>query len=118
MKFRRIAPMLGVTNMEASSEFWTNLGFEVGFTNGDPTCFAILRKDDVEIHLKVDPDRAGGAHCHILMEGLEEFQNQFTGRVLQPMREQSWGLRDMVVSDPDGNTIEMAERLRAKSDSA
>ncbi len=107
----RAAPQLAFTDLDRALRFWTtDLFFEVTFVNASPLCFAILTNGEAVIHLKVDPERAGQGHCHLLAEDLEQFADQFGGPVLQPLTEQSWGLRDLLVADPDGNTIELAER--------
>ena len=92
--------------MKRALEFWTGtLGFAVTFTNGDPVCFAILHRDGVDMHIGLDPEAAGYGHCHTSVEPL------LAGvTVKQPPRLQAWGLRDILVCDPDGNTLEIAER--------
>ena len=84
------------------------------FTNGSPVCFAIVRRDEAEVHLDVRPKAAGQCHCHILVEGIDEFYRACeTGGVTikQPLKVQSWGLRDMMIADPDGNTMEIDEAV-------
>ena len=115
VKFGRVAPQFGVKDIQKAIDFWVEaLGFEVTFANGNPVCFSVLKKDDSEIHIKLDPERAGKGHCHILVEGLDDFFKayQATGhKVIQPPKLQSWGMKDAVLADSDGNTVEVAERI-------
>ena len=113
VRFGRIAPGFFVRDIQEAIDFWTGkLGFELTFTNGDPLCFAIVRRDDAELHLGLRPEAAGQGHCHIIVEGIDElYRACATGGVTikQAPKVQSWGLRDMIVADPDGNTVEIGE---------
>ena len=114
--FRRIVPGMHVSDMERALEFWVDkLGFVVAFTNGDPVSFAIVNRDEVDIHIEVKPEAAGHGHCHIVIDGvddLHEFCLAAGITVQQPPRDQSWGLRDMLICDPDGNTLEIGEPVQ------
>lgn len=113
--FGRVAPSFYVSDLPRAIAFWTDqLGFEVKFTNGDPVSFAVVGRDAAEVHLSVDPERAGQCHCHIMVEGLEDLSAALTAKgtkIRQPLKKQSWGLQDMVLIDPDGNTLEIAEPI-------
>ncbi|MGE4003204.1 MAG: VOC family protein, partial [Planctomycetaceae bacterium] len=88
------------------------LGFRVVFTNGDPISFAVIRQGDAELHLGVEPARAGSSHVHMLVDNLDSVSGRLQAagvRVKQPPKLQPWGLRDLVVADPDGNTFELAQ---------
>jgi catechol 2,3-dioxygenase-like lactoylglutathione lyase family enzyme len=111
--FSRVAPSIYVCDIARSLEFYCSiLGFSVVFTNGSPLSFAVLRRDEASIHLCVRPESAGSCHAHIMLSDLDSFYNKLisTGVIVrQPPKVQSWGLRDIVIADPDGNTFEFAE---------
>jgi catechol 2,3-dioxygenase-like lactoylglutathione lyase family enzyme len=111
--FGRITPSIYVHDMQRALPFYCDLlGFSVVFTNGSPVSFAVLRKDAAHIHLSVRPDFAGSCHAHIMLTDLDSFYRKLVDAhvgVSQPPKMQSWGLRDIVVADPDGNTFEFAE---------
>ena len=111
--FGRVAPSIYVCDIARSLEFYCSiLGFSVVFTNGSPLSFAVLRQDFAFIHLCVRPESAGSCHAHIMLSDLDSFYNKLISSgaiVRQPPKVQSWGLRDIVVADPDGNTFEFAE---------
>ena len=113
MKFGRVAPSIYVRNITRALEFYRDiLGFSVIFTNGSPVSFAVLRQDMAYIHLCLQPDAAGSCHAHIMLSDLDSFYNQLISAgivVRQQPKAQPWGLRDIVVADPDGNTFEFAE---------
>ncbi len=112
--FHRAVPGLHVSDMKRALEFWTGtLGFAVTFTNGDPVCFAILHRDGVDMHIGLDPEAAGYGHCHMSVDSVDRLYERCLAAgvtVKQPPRLQAWGLRDILVCDPDGNTLEIAER--------
>jgi catechol 2,3-dioxygenase-like lactoylglutathione lyase family enzyme len=115
MAFGRVAPSIYVCDMARSLEFYGNvLGFSVVFTNGSPLSFAVLRQDDAFVHLSLRPGSAGSCHAHIMLSDLDSFYEKLirSGAIIrQPPKVQSWGLRDIVVADPDGNTFEFAEPI-------
>ena len=113
VKFGRVAPSIYVRDITRALEFYRdNLGVSVVVTNGAPVSFAVLRQDVAYIHLCLQPETAGSCHAHIMLSDLDSFYNKLTGAgivVRQQPRAQPWGLRDIVVADPDGNTFEFAE---------
>jgi len=51
-RFGRAAPTIGVKDLSRARPFYeTVLGFEAVFTNGEPAVFAIMVRDDAEVHL-------------------------------------------------------------------
>jgi catechol 2,3-dioxygenase-like lactoylglutathione lyase family enzyme len=113
--FGRVAPNIYVSDLQRSLAFWTGqFGFEVKFTNGEPVSFAVVVRDAAEVHLSVNPDRAGTCHCHILVAGLNDLFRTLSANgtpIKQSLKKQPWGLQDIVVADPDGNTLEIAEPI-------
>ncbi len=111
--FGRVAPTIPVTEMDRALRFYRDtLGFAVAFTNGDPVCFAALTQGAAQLHLEVQPQKAGSSHAHILVDDLDavhELLLRAGADVRQPPQVQEWGLRDIVIADPDGNTFEIAE---------
>jgi catechol 2,3-dioxygenase-like lactoylglutathione lyase family enzyme len=111
--FGRVAPSIYVRDLQRSLDFYCDiLGFSVVFTNGSPICIAILKRDAANLNLCLQPERAGLCHAHILLDDLDSFYAVLLGarvEVRQPPKVQEWGLRDIVVADPDGNTFEFAE---------
>jgi catechol 2,3-dioxygenase-like lactoylglutathione lyase family enzyme len=111
--FGRIAPGVPVADMDRALWFYRDvLGFEVKFTNGDPVSFAVMKQGDAELHLGIERGKAGFLHAHLMVDDLDlvyERLQRAGANVRQPPTVQPWGLRDVVVADPDGNTFEIAE---------
>lgn len=111
--FGRVAPTVPMADIERSLRFYRDLlGFEVQFTNGEPVSFAVLKQGGAELHLEVQPGKAGSLHVHLMVDDLDpvfERLQQAGAAIRQPPQVQPWGLRDMVVEDPDGNTFEIAQ---------
>ncbi|HZZ42416.1 MAG TPA: VOC family protein [Tepidisphaeraceae bacterium] len=111
--FGRVAPSIPVSDMNLALRFYCDvLGFTVAFTNGDPVSFAVVDQGDAQLHLSVQPAKAGSSHAHLMVDdvdGVYERLRQAAVVVRQPPKVQPWGLRDLVVADPDGNTFEVAE---------
>ena len=114
-RFGRVAPTIPVRNIDRALGFYRDvLGFEVSFTNGAPISFSAIKQGQAELHLRVDPGRASATHVHLMVDNLDDVYqalNQAGAKILQPPMLQPWGLRDLVVIDPDGNSFEIAESV-------
>jgi catechol 2,3-dioxygenase-like lactoylglutathione lyase family enzyme len=111
--FGRVAPTIPVTDIDHALRFYRDvLGFVVAFTNGDPVSFAVIKQGDAQLHLGVQPGKAGSMHAHLMVDDLDGIHNALRQAgipIRQPPTIQPWGLRDLVVADPDGNSFEIAE---------
>lgn len=108
-EFRRVVPDLPVRDMAAAVRFWTEtMGFRALFLNGDPPVYAVVGRDEVEIALHREQARAGHARCYVKVSNVESAYEELRGkgvRVLNELSPQSYGLKDFVIADPDGNQI-------------
>jgi catechol 2,3-dioxygenase-like lactoylglutathione lyase family enzyme len=113
--FGRVAPTIPVRDLSRALHFYEGvLGFRVAFTNGDPVSFAVVKQGDAEFHLSVQPAKAGSSHVHVMvddLDGVYERLQKARVTVKQPPKLQPWGLRDIVIADPDGNTFEVAQSV-------
>jgi len=113
-KFGRVAPTIPVADMNRALRFYCDvMGFAVTFTNGSPVCFAVIKQGDAELHVGLQPGKAGSLHAHLMVDELDPVYKrlqQADAAIRQAPRIQEWGLRDIVIADPDGNTFEVAER--------
>jgi catechol 2,3-dioxygenase-like lactoylglutathione lyase family enzyme len=118
--FGRVAPSIPVADIQRAIQFYRDvLGFKVSFTNGEPVSFAVMSQGGAELHLGVQPGKAGSSHAHILVDDLDAVYQRLvrTGAtVRQAPQVQEWGLRDIVIADPDGNTFEIAEPVGESPD--
>lgn len=113
--FQRAIPTFSVSDVETALDFWIQImEFTVAFTKGNPVCFAILNRDTVDVHINLNPEAAGSGRCHIVVEGLDAvYESCMAGGITikQPPTVQSWGFRDLLICDSDGNTLEIAEDI-------
>ncbi|WJI16775.1 VOC family protein [Pseudoxanthomonas winnipegensis] len=115
--FGRIAPTLPVADIARALAFYVGvMGFAKTFENGTPVGFVILKKDAAELHLSLDrshkPDPRNLAH--LLVDdaaGLYAHLQQADIRIIKALRDADYGLRGFVFADPDGNRIDVGQRL-------
>jgi len=116
-RFLNARPHLEVADVARSIEFYGQaFGFAVRHSMGDPPVHAILDKDGVTVTLaRMDPPTVLSiAACFIDLEGVDELFAHCTAHGLDVRSEPTdrpWGLRDLVVADPDGNLIAFGERI-------
>lgn len=111
----RVIPLLHMTNSAATEEFYCRqLGFTLAFAfrPGDgrlDPCYMGVMREGVELHLSSHAgDSAAGSAVNIRAIDVDELHREFVGRGV-PIQvgpvDQTWGLREMYVRDPDGNSI-------------
>ena len=113
-------PAMPVRDVPRAIAFYQEkLGFTPVHQDGG---FAVLRRDEVEIHLweanspgtpGAEPHLAGSASCRVEVMGLRELyaELQATG-VIHPngaLTRQEWGVDDFATLDADGNLIAFYE---------
>jgi catechol 2,3-dioxygenase-like lactoylglutathione lyase family enzyme len=114
--FGRIAATIAVTDMARALHLFVDLvGMEKTFENGDPPCFAILRRDAAELHLTLVRAHVAGEHnvAHLLVDDARRLHDQLVAhgvRIVKGLRDAPYGLRDFVFADPDGNRIDVGEQ--------
>ncbi|HEX6837707.1 MAG TPA: glyoxalase superfamily protein [Polyangia bacterium] len=118
VRLGRVAPMLFVRDIARAMRFYGDVfGLAKTFENGDPVAFVILKRDDAEVHLTRVPDHVGCAEnvMHMIVHGVDELYRRCQAadgaRIVKPLRDAPWGLRTFVVADPDGNCIDIGERI-------
>jgi catechol 2,3-dioxygenase-like lactoylglutathione lyase family enzyme len=115
--FGRIAAAVPVGDIPRALRFYQDiLGMTVTFTNGDPTGFVILKKDAAELHLTLVKGHRAGLHnvAHLLVAdaaALHEHLVSHGVRIVKGLRDADYGLRGFVMADPEGNRIDVGQRL-------
>lgn len=124
-------PSLPVSDIERGVTFYRDtLGFTVGYRDDE---FAIVNRDDVEIHLWAATDEdwhtedesspvvsgaesfiAGTASCRVGVEAVDELHAWLHPHGIihpnAPLRDTEYGTREFTVLDPDHNAIAFFER--------
>lgn len=117
IKFGRVAPMICVRDIQIACDFYLRvLGFSKVFENGSPVGFMVLKKDDAEIHLsqKRDhvPSTANVAHIFVSDAAALYAACEAHGiRIVKRLMDKDYGQRAFVFADPDGNRIDIGERI-------
>jgi catechol 2,3-dioxygenase-like lactoylglutathione lyase family enzyme len=105
---RPAPPVLAVADVEGAASWWTDhLGFAVEFRNlrtDEPTNYAVVTRDDVEVHLARREEISDRRRSEIVVTVLD--LDALAGELL----DRSAGVHrlstgDLVVRDPDGNRI-------------
>jgi uncharacterized glyoxalase superfamily protein PhnB len=136
MKFADVTPNLVVSNVERSLAFYRDiLGFSPVATVPDapPFAFAWLQRDGVSVFLNSvasvredHPELAarpvgGTATMFMVLEagtvadGVDALfaSVQAGARIVMPLKDQFYGMREFALEDPDGYVIVFAQRLPA-----
>jgi catechol 2,3-dioxygenase-like lactoylglutathione lyase family enzyme len=117
IRFGRVAAMLPVTDMQRATAFYCGvLGFAKTFENGNPVGFMILERDDAELHLTLQKDHRA-VHfnvAHMMVDNVDALHDACKThglRIVKGLRDHDYGLRAFVFEDPDGNRIDVGQRI-------
>lgn len=115
----RVAPVLPVRDVGPAAEYYERcLGFVRGYVNadGDLPVYAILIRDGVAIHLKLDRTgaSAGTGGCHFMVTDADALHLEYLGRearIVKDLETHAYGLKDFIVADLDGNRLDFGSPL-------
>jgi catechol 2,3-dioxygenase-like lactoylglutathione lyase family enzyme len=117
IRFGRIAAMLPVKDIERACDFYTKvLGFTKVFENGSPVGFMILKRDQAELHLTLQPNHKPAPFnvAHMMVDDVDALHAicQRQGlRIIKSIQDKDYGLRAFVFEDPDGNRIDVGQPI-------
>lgn len=115
IRFGRIAAMLPVKDINKAHDFYTKvLGFQKTFENGNPVGFMILKRDQGELHLTLQPghNAADFNVAHMLVDDVDALHTickQVGARIIKSLQNKDYGLRAFVFEEPDGNRIDVGQ---------
>jgi uncharacterized glyoxalase superfamily protein PhnB len=113
-KLGSVTPIFQVSNLQRGIDFYRRvMGFEVGWTWGAPPDRASLCRDGVEIMLEVEREPRT-SHVYLQVNGVDGYFEQVVrdgARVVVPLADRVYGMRDGRISDPDGNHIGLGEAI-------
>jgi len=120
-RFKQLVPVLHMANADTAEEFYCGqLGFRLVFsvpasaTERDP-CYMGVEREGFLVDLSSHAgDGVVGAVIYFVVDDVDELHREFVGRGvpihLAPV-DQTWGMREMYVHDPDGNCVRFGHRL-------
>jgi catechol 2,3-dioxygenase-like lactoylglutathione lyase family enzyme len=117
IRFGRIAAMLPVKDIERACDFYTKiLGFTKVFENGSPVGFMILKKDQAELHLTLQPNHKPAPFnvAHMMVDDVDALNaicERQGLRIIKSIQDKDYGLRAFVFEDPDGNRIDVGQPI-------
>jgi GNAT superfamily N-acetyltransferase/catechol 2,3-dioxygenase-like lactoylglutathione lyase family enzyme len=109
MKFRHAVPILYSSNVLKSIHYYTEiLGFENSWNWGTPPTFGGASKDGVEIFFCENGQGNPGTWLSVFVDNVDEFYTTIKAKganILSAPKTMEWGVREMLVEDPDGHKI-------------
>jgi len=130
MKFQKLTPNLVVRDVAASLEFYRSvLGFQPAITvpehppyvfgsvtSGGGEIFFNDRKAVAEDYPPLGARPAGGAlTLFVEVEGIEEILaavKASKAKIVMPLKQQFYGMREFAFEDPEGWIVTIAERVK------
>ena len=113
-KLSSVSPIFQVSNLQRGIDFYTRvMGFELGRTWGTPPDRASLCRDAIEITLEVEREPRS-SHVYLQVKGVDSYFDRVTAagaKVVVPLDDRVYGMRDGRISDPDGNHVGLGESL-------
>ena len=110
-----LAPILNVSDWDASAAWFAKLGFRIGFTwpedSDSPTGFGSVLWGDVRIFVCVDAQGGRGEHgvwISIFVDDVDAVYARCQREGLEVTREpvdEVWGVREFHVRHPDGHVF-------------
>jgi uncharacterized glyoxalase superfamily protein PhnB len=94
------------------------LGFVEQFRMGDPASYAIADRGAVSIQLlpaERSPETRGHAQVYVFVSNVDALHEELKGRgcpIEMAPADQSYGMREMAVRDPDGNRIAFGQEIK------
>ena len=109
--FDTVIPILNVQNLAASFDYYVNkLGFTKEWDHGDPPDFGCMSRGDSRIFVCQGALGQPGMWLAIYVtdiDGLYEEYKNTGAMILDPPTNMSFGMRVMVVGDPDGHRLRL-----------
>jgi predicted enzyme related to lactoylglutathione lyase len=112
-RLMQIAPAFAVRDMDAMIGFYGKaLGFETRYKSD---VYAVLQSGDAQLHLYPERDgfQAGQSNAYIFVQGVDAIfeKARTSAKIVHPIADKEYGLRDFLMQDPEGNRIGIAERV-------
>ena len=113
MIFKTTVPILYSTDVVKSVNYYVDiLGFENKWEWGNPTDFGGVSKNSVEIYFCLNGMGHPGTWLCLLVDDVDAYHDTIKAKgakILSPPETMEWGLREMIVEDPDGHKIRFGQ---------
>jgi len=119
-RFEGVTPILNVKNVPASLDHYVRvLGFTKDWDWGEPPTFASVSRGDVCIFFCEDGQGHPGTWMSVFVEDVDALYEEYRASgatIRRPPTNYPWGMREMLVEDPDGHCLRMGTGTEAPSD--
>ena len=113
MIFKNAVPILYSSDVLKSLTYYVEiLGFESSWDWGNPPTFGGVSKDSVEIFFCEKGQGNPGTWLSVMVDNVDEFYETIKARgakILAAPESMEWGMREMLVEDPDGHKIRFGQ---------
>jgi uncharacterized glyoxalase superfamily protein PhnB len=114
---KHVSPTLQVADMRRALTFFEGkLGFRCGFKLDDDLHpqipYAIVARDQVELHLQLSETGAGLSACYVTVDEVDSLYAEFQRAgvtITRSIEDSSYGMRDFNIVDADGNAISFGQ---------
>lgn len=108
-------PIFNVGSLRESQRYYREkLGFTVEWDHGDPPDFGAVVRDHAVLFLCQGCQGHPGGWIMMFTPNVDELHRELVERgaiIERPPTNMPWHLREMLVKDPDGNTMRFASRI-------
>jgi catechol 2,3-dioxygenase-like lactoylglutathione lyase family enzyme len=109
-------PILTVDNLAASTRYYRDkLGFKLDWDYGEPPDFASVSRGDGVLFMCQGCQGHPGAWTMLFTRDVDKLHDELRKRgatIKMAPTDMPWGLREMQVSDPDGNVLRFGSAIR------
>ena len=109
-------PILSVTDLSQALEYYERvLGFQVAWRWGEPPRLISICRDRVEVNLSQSSEgKPGVSKVYFQMAGVDAYYSHVStsgAKVVIPLADRPYGMRDFRVIDPGGNELSFGEAI-------
>lgn len=108
-------PILPAQDLDATEAFYRQIGFLSQGRYGD---YMILRRDSIELHFWLSPDRAlaEASSCYIRTHDVDRLHaalGEPPGTRITAPQDRPWGMREFYLMDPNGILLRIGQLISA-----
>lgn len=122
MKFESIIPILYSSDIEKSIHYYIDiLGFENSWKWNDPPTFGGINNGDVRLFFCKEGQGQRGTWFAVNVDDVDAYYETIKAKgakVINPPQSFEWGMREMLIEDPDGHQIRFGQGVAIRDKSA
>ena len=113
--FESLAAIFRVRDLPEALAYYTDvLGFEVGWTWGEPPTYASVCRDRVEINFgaPAEGETPSPSSVYVSVTNIDAYHDAILAKgatVTVPIGDRPYGMRDFTVADPSGDSLSFGQ---------